>query len=75
MGNYAVGDFGFTVRYHAYEIEGPVGPAITEMSGITFAPSYAVGDNLLLVAEYRMDEDDVSNIDTNTFALEALFTF
>lgn len=75
MANYAIGDFGITLRYHAYETEDSVGATITDMSGITIAPSYAVGDNLLFVAEYRMDTDDVSDVDTDTFALEALYTF
>ncbi|MCR6653276.1 MAG: porin [Cellvibrionaceae bacterium] len=76
MANYAVGNFGITVRYHDYSIEGSdAGQTITldENSAITISPSYKVGDNLLLVAEYRMDE--FGDQDVNTFALEALFTF
>jgi hypothetical protein len=76
MANYAVGDFGITVRYHDYSIEGKVaGESVTviENSAITISPSYKVSDNLLLVAEYRMDE--FGSQDVNTFALEALFTF
>lgn len=75
MANYASGDYGITFRYHAYETEDAGGTTITDLSGITIAPSLTVGDNLLLVAEYRLDTDDISDVDTNTFALEALFTF
>lgn len=77
MANYAAGAFGITLRYHDYSIEGDFEGASTtaiENSAITIAPSYKIGDNLLLVAEYRMDEfgDDS---DSDTLALEALFTF
>lgn len=75
MANYASGDYGLTFRYHAYETDDAFGQTVTDLSGITIAPSLTVGDNLLLVAEYRLDTDDVSDIDTNTFAVEALFTF
>jgi len=73
MANYAAGDFGITLRYHDYSIETEAGATIEENSGFTISPSYALGDNLLLVAEYRIDEfgDD----DKNTFALELLYSF
>lgn len=73
MANYAVGDFGITLRYHDYSIEDSAGNTLEENTGITISPSYALGDNLLLVAEYRIDEfgDD----DRNTFALELLYSF
>lgn len=76
MANYAMGDFGITLRYHDYSIEGEIAGAETvfiENSAFTISPSYKVSDNLLLVAEYRMDE--FGDEDVNTFALEALFTF
>lgn len=72
MANYAVGAFGITVRYHDYSLENDFGGEF-ESSGITLSPSYKVGENLLLVAEYRMDE--FGDTDVDTFALEALFTF
>lgn len=73
MANYAIDDkIGVTVRYHAYETE-VAGTTTTENSGITIAPSYALSDNVLLVAEYRMD--DQTSVDVNSFALEALVTF
>lgn len=75
MANYASGDYGITLRYHDFEIEDAFGTTTVDASAITIAPSMAVGDNLLIVAEYRMDTDDVSDIDTDSFALEALFTF
>jgi hypothetical protein len=74
MANYASGAFGITLRLHDYSKESGGGDTIEENSGVTLAPSYAIGDNLLLVAEYRMDDmGDAGDVDT--FALEALFTF
>ncbi len=75
MGNYTVGKFGITARYHQYDVEDAAGATVTDMTGLSIAPSYSIGDNLLLVAEFRMDTDDVSDEDTDTIALEALFTF
>lgn len=75
MANYASGNYGFTVRYGAYEISDPMGVALVDTDSITLAPSMTIGDNLLLVAEYRMDSDSISDLDTDTIALEALFTF
>jgi hypothetical protein len=75
MANYAPGNFGFTVRYGAYEIQDAFGVSSVDTDSFTLAPSYTVGDNLLLVAEYRMDKDNISGLDSNTFAIEALFTF
>lgn len=73
MVNYAIDEqIALTVRYHAYETE-VAGTTITDNSGITIAPSYAFSDNLLFVAEYR--KDDLSGIDQNAYALEALITF
>lgn len=74
MANYATGPYGFTVRYHDFEIETATGATFDDASVITLAPSYKVGDNLLLILEYRMDESD-TNGDSDTVALEALFTF
>jgi hypothetical protein len=45
------------------------------MNGITLSPSITVNDNLLLVFEYRMDEDDLSGNETDSVALEALVMF
>lgn len=76
MANYAAGDYGFTVRYHESEVEDSTGATVEELSAITLSPSYTVSDNLLIVAEYRMDSDDLNaNADSDTFSLEALFTF
>jgi len=74
MANYATGPIGITLRYHDYKIEDSLGATIEEDSAITLSPSYKVGDNLLLVAEYRMD-DWGGGVDSNQFAVEALFTF
>lgn len=74
MANYATGPFGFTVRYHDFEIKDAANATVDDGSAITLSPSYKVGDNLLLVGEYRMDESD-TNGDSDAFAIEALFTF
>ena len=74
MGNYATGPYGFTVRYVDFEIEDSTGTTAVEQSSITLSPSYKVGDNLLLIAEYRMDDNGDAG-DADTIALEALFTF
>jgi hypothetical protein len=73
MGNYASGNFGFTVRYVDFEIETAAGATFLENSSWTFSPSYKFGSNLLVVAEYRMD--DFGAADQDMLALEALFTF
>lgn len=75
MGNYAFDTFGLTLRYHAYELEDATGMTLEDMSAITISPSYSVSDNLLMVFEYRMDSDDVSDSDSNFIAIEALLTF
>ena len=76
MVNYAMDNgVGITVRAHSWEVESDAGATVEDMSGITIAPSYAVSDNLLLVAEYRTDKDDVSDDDITTIALEALLTW
>jgi hypothetical protein len=75
MANYAFEDFALTVRYHDWEVEDSTGATIEERSGITIAPSFELSDNLLIVLEYRMEEDDVTGDDTNTIAVEALLTF
>lgn len=75
MANYASGNFGFTFRYGAYEVQDAMGVSSVDTDSITLAPSFTVGDNLLLVAEYRMDTDNISDLDADTFALELLFTF
>ncbi|ALO44465.1 Phosphate-selective porin O and P [Pseudoalteromonas phenolica] len=74
MANYAFDDFGFTVRYHDFSVEDELGTVVTEQSSLTLSPSYAVNDNLLMVFEYRMD-DNVTTADEDIFAIEALLTF
>jgi hypothetical protein len=75
MGNYAMGAFGITVRYHDWDIENAVGTSTSKVKGFTVSPSYKVGDNLLLVAEYRTDDVKAGGADADLIALEALFTF
>jgi hypothetical protein len=75
MGNYAMGPYGITVRYHDWDIENTVGTSVDKVKGFTISPSYKVGDNLLLVAEFRSDDVKAGGSDAKSFALEALFTF
>jgi hypothetical protein len=76
MANYGFeNDWALTLRYHAWEVEDAAGTVVEDMSGITLAPSYAVNDNLLMVFEYRMDSDDISDVDSDSIAIEALVTF
>ncbi len=74
MGNYASGNFGFTVRYVDFEIETATGATFLENDSLTFSPSYKFGANLLFVAEYRMDDFGAGG-DQDMLALEALFMF
>lgn len=76
MANYGFeSGLGLTVRYHDYSVDMADGTPFQEMSAITISPSYAVTDNLLIVTEYRMDSDDVSGLDSDSIAIEALVTF
>ena len=77
MVNYAFTDkMGLTLRYNAWEVEDLNGVTTEESTGITISPSYAVNDNLLIVAEYRMDSNEgTAGTDANSIALEALITF
>jgi hypothetical protein len=82
MGNYAWDNgFGLTLRYHGWDVETAAGVSADESTGFTFAPSYAVNDNLLLVAEYRTESVDAggdrpaTQSDYDQIALEALITF
>jgi hypothetical protein len=73
MFNWASGIFGMTVRYVDYSIEDTLDPL--ETNSLTLSPSFKIGDKLLIVTEYRMDEYDAGGIDNNTAAVEALFMF
>jgi hypothetical protein len=75
MGNYASGPFGITLRYHDWDIEDGLGTSVDKVKGFTLSPSYKAGNNLLLVAEFRKDDVKAGGGDSNSFALEALFTF
>ncbi len=75
MANYGWDKYGVTLRYHDWEVEDSAGVTMEEINGATFALSYAVNDNLLMVTEFRSDEDDLTGADWNTYAVEALFTF
>ena len=75
MVNYAWEKFGLTFRYHDWEVETDAGTTVEDLSAFTLAPSYAVSENLLIIFEYRMDDDDITNESTDTYALEALITF
>jgi hypothetical protein len=69
MANYASGPFGITGRYGQLKPDGG-----SKSSSITVSPSVKVGSNLLLVAEYRLDEVS-GGADAKSIAFEALFTF
>lgn len=75
MANYAFDTFGLTLRYHDYDVEDSTGFTWEDRSAITISPSYTVNDNLLMVFEYRMDTDDVTGMDSDSIAIEALVTF
>ncbi len=75
MGNYASGNWGITLRYHDWDIEDGTGTSTSKQTGFTLSPSYKVGKNLLLVAEYRTDDVKAGGSDVDYIALEALFTF
>ena len=75
MVNYAKDKLGLTLRYHALEAEDASGTTTTDTTGITFSPSYALHENLLIVAEYRVDSDDLTDTDTTSAALEALISY
>ncbi len=75
MVNYAWEKWGLTFRYAEWEVETEGGDTVEDVSSYTFAPSYKIHPNLLLVAEYRMDSEDVTGIDTDSYAIEALLTW
>jgi hypothetical protein len=75
MANWAPGTFGITVRYGAYEIKDSDSIGIIDTDSITVAPIISVGDNLLVIPEYRIDSDNLSNVDSETIAVEFLFSF
>lgn len=75
MGNYAFEKWSMTVRYHDYKIETENGTTFEERSAITLSPTYAVSDNLSMVFEYRMDSDEVTDVDSDSIAVRALVTF
>lgn len=75
MVNYAWDKFGLTFRYHEWEVETDSGTTVEDMSGLTLAPNYQFSENLLIVFEYRRDDDDISDENTDYYALEALITF
>jgi hypothetical protein len=76
MANYATGAFGITFRYGDYGFENAAGASFGDTDSITISPSYKVGDNLLLVGEYRLDGDLYGpGVDQDTLAFEALFMF
>lgn len=66
---------GVTFRYSEYEVETDIGATIEDLKAFTIAPSYMVSENLLVILEYRRDEDNITNESTNTYALELLLTF
>jgi hypothetical protein len=75
MANYAYGPWGITFRYHDFKTEDAFGFTDIDARGYTLSPSYKINDNLLLVAEVRHDDVKSGGADTDSLALELLFTF
>lgn len=77
MANYAISEkVGLTVRYNDWEVEDEAGVTVEESSGFTLSPSYVVNDNLVMVFEYRMDDNEgTAGGDKDSIAIEALVTF
>ena len=78
MFNYAKGIFGFTVRLADYSLDDDPSTFLVdplETSSVTISPSFKIGDKLLIVTEYRMDEFDAGGTDANSAVVEALFMF
>ena len=61
------GDAGLTVRY----VDGEVGG--TSYDRLTFSPSYAVSDNVFVLAEFTFEETDAG--DSEEFAAELIYSF
>ncbi len=74
MVNYASGPFGITGRYHHTKYDPAGVTPSTKYKGFTVSPSAKVGDNLLLVAEFRTDKV-TGGSKANSIGLEALFSF
>jgi hypothetical protein len=74
MGNYAWDKYGITLRYHGWETD-TAGAKTYDGTGFTIAPSMAVNEYLLLVAEYRTESIDVGGTDYDQIAFEALVSF
>ncbi len=73
LANYASGPAGITLRYH--HVKGKEdGDSGLIGKGFTVSPSLKVGDNLLLVTEFRQDKY-AGGDKVKAFGLEALFTF
>lgn len=67
MVNFALTDrFGLTGRYSALDTDNT-----TKVDEITFSPSFAINDNLLVLAELRRNLD----VETTVIAFESLVTF
>jgi len=69
--NYTVNDWlGFTARYSTLDVDGGA-----ETEEFTLAALLTVHDNLGVIIEYRHDEEDVSDDEADTLAIEATLTF
>lgn len=79
MVNYAVDNFGFTVRYSVQEDETAAGVTIGEdWEALTFSPSYAFSDNLLGLIEYSaiLDGGYFGDADTDyAWGVELIYTY
>ena len=76
MANYAWDVHGVTLRYHETEVTAADGKTAAEdKAGITLAYSHAVTNNLSVITEYRLDDNNLTDDLSDTFAIEALVTF
>jgi len=76
MANYALNDkAAITLRTSDLEIEDVNNISMTDESKWTVSPSYAITDNLSILLEYSVLTSDISDKDTNYFAIETTVTF
>lgn len=76
MANYMFNEqFGLTARMSVAEDEDADGDTTRDASEFTLSASYAITPNWFALVEYRTDEDDEADTETDTIAVEALLTF
>ena len=76
MANYALNDkAAITLRTSALEIDDVNNASLTDETKWTISPSYAISDHLSVLFEYSVLTNDISDKDTNYFAIETTVTF